>query len=133
MRSLYGVLSDSRYLSLEDLFLSITDRLENDLMGISENAESGDYTLEEIVEQIDTVKNMIVRPSYEKNCGESGKKKYRVEIIETYRRYVEIEAEDEDAAYNDIDNQIAEGVIDLPCDGDDYKYDRELFVSEIKE
>lgn len=60
-------------------------------------------------------------------------KKFKVEIVETYRRYVEVEADDEDAAYNDIDDQIAEGIIDLPCDGKDYRYDRELFVTEIKE
>lgn len=28
---------------------------------------------------------------------------------------------------------INEGEIDLPCDGEDYKYNRELFVSEVKE
>ena len=59
--------------------------------------------------------------------------KFRVEIVETYRRYVEVEAQDEDAAYQEIDNKINEGEIDLLCDGEDYKYDRELFVSEIKE
>ncbi len=59
--------------------------------------------------------------------------KFKVEIVETYRRYVEVEAEDEGAAYQDIDEQINEGFIDLPCDGDNYKYDRELFVSEIEE
>lgn len=59
--------------------------------------------------------------------------KYRVEIVETYRRYIDVEAQDEDAAYQDIDNKIAEGEIALPCDRDDYKYDRELFVSKIKE
>lgn len=59
--------------------------------------------------------------------------KFKVEIVETYRRYVDIEAQDEDAAYQDIDSQINEGEIDLPCDGEDYKYDRELFVSEVKE
>lgn len=57
--------------------------------------------------------------------------KYRVEIVETYRRYVEVEAEDEDAAYQEIDDNINEGLIDLPCDGENYKYDRELFVSEV--
>lgn len=57
--------------------------------------------------------------------------KFKVEIVETYRRYVEIEAEDEDAAYDDIDNQVVEGVIDLPRDGKDYKYDRELFVTNV--
>ena len=59
--------------------------------------------------------------------------KFKVEIVETYRRYIEVEAEDDDAAYQDIDNKIKEGVIDLPCDGEDYKYDRELFVSAVKE
>lgn len=57
--------------------------------------------------------------------------KFKVEIVETYRRYVEVEAEDKDAAYQDIDDKIAEGEIDLFCDGEDYKYDRELFVSEV--
>ena len=57
--------------------------------------------------------------------------KFKVEIVETYRRYVEVEAQDEDAAGDDITNKIEEGLIDLPRDGEDYKYDRELFVSEI--
>ena len=51
--------------------------------------------------------------------------------METYRRYVEVEAQDEDAAYQDIDDKIAEGEINLPCDGEDYKYDRELFVLDV--
>lgn len=59
--------------------------------------------------------------------------KFKVEIVEKYRRHVEVEAEDEDAAYWDIDDKINEGEIDLPCDREDYKYDRELFVSEVKE
>ena len=46
---------------------------------------------------------------------------------------MEVEAQDVDAAYQDIDDKIAEGEIDLPCDGEDYKYDRELFVLEVKE
>ena len=45
--------------------------------------------------------------------------KFKVEIVETYRRHVEVEAEDEDAAYQDIDDKISEGTIDLPCDGED--------------
>ena len=57
--------------------------------------------------------------------------KFKV-IVETYRRYVEVEADDEDAAWDDITNQIEEGLIDLPRDQDDYQYDRELFVSEVK-
>lgn len=60
-------------------------------------------------------------------------KKFKIEIVETYRRYVEVEAQDEDAAYQEIDGKIANGEIDLPRDGKDYKYDRELFVSEVKE
>lgn len=59
--------------------------------------------------------------------------KFKVEIVETYRRHVEVEAEDEDAAYQDIDDKISEGTIDLPCDGEAYMYDRELFVSEVKD
>lgn len=59
--------------------------------------------------------------------------KFKVEIVETYRRYVEVEAENEDAACQNIDNKINEGGIDLPCDGEDYKYDRELFVTKVKE
>ncbi|MCR2050927.1 hypothetical protein NSB25_27275 [Acetatifactor muris] len=59
--------------------------------------------------------------------------KFRVEIVETYRRYVEVEAQNEEAAYKEIDDKIAEGEINLPCDGEDCKYDRELFVSEVKE
>ena len=59
--------------------------------------------------------------------------RFKVEIVEIYRRYVEVEAQGEDAAYQEIDDKIAEGEIDLPCDGEDYKYDRELFVSEVKE
>lgn len=59
--------------------------------------------------------------------------KFKVEIVETYRRHVEVKADDEDAAYQDIDDKITVGEIDLPCDGRDYKYDRELFVSEVKE
>ena len=59
--------------------------------------------------------------------------KFKVEIVETYRRYVEVEEKNEDAAYQDIDDKITEGEIDLPCDGENYKYDRELFVSEVKE
>mgnify|MGYP002509871693 CR=1 FL=1 len=58
--------------------------------------------------------------------------KFKVGIVETYRRYIEVEAQDEDAAYQDIEDKINEGEIDLPCDGGDYKYDRELFVTEVK-
>ena len=58
--------------------------------------------------------------------------KYKVEIVETYRRYVEVEAQDEEAAWDEITNKVEEGIIDLPCDGEDYKYDRDLFVTEVR-
>lgn len=56
--------------------------------------------------------------------------KFKVEIVETYRRCVVVEAPDEDAAYQNIDKKIEEGNIDLPCDGEGYEYGRELFVSK---
>ncbi len=59
--------------------------------------------------------------------------KFKVEIVETYRRYIEIESYNEDMAYQEVDDKIQEGIINLPCDGEGYGYDRELFVSEIKE
>lgn len=55
---------------------------------------------------------------------------FNVEIVETYRRYVEVEAETEDEAYKEVDDKVMDGIIDLPRDGKDYKYDRELFVAE---
>lgn len=59
-------------------------------------------------------------------------KKYKVEIVEEYRRTVEIEAEDEDEAYEMVNKKVAEGEIDLPCDGGRYSYSRELFVNKTK-
>lgn len=60
--------------------------------------------------------------------------RFKVEIVEVYRRYVEVEAQDKDAAYQKIDDKINEGEIALPCDREDYKYDRGLaVVSEIKD
>lgn len=44
-----------------------------------------------------------------------------------------METQDEDATYQDIDDKIAEGEINLSHDGEDNKYDRELFVSKVKE
>lgn len=64
--------------------------------------------------------------------GKSIMKKYKVEIVEEYRRTVEIEAEDEDEAYEMVDKKVAEGEIDLPCDGGRYSYSRELFVNKTK-
>ncbi len=56
--------------------------------------------------------------------------KFKVEIVETYRRYVEVEAENEDAAWDDVSTRIENG--ELSREGAYYDYDRELFVSEIK-
>ena len=58
--------------------------------------------------------------------------KFKVEIVETYRRYVEVEAQDEDAAGDDITNKIEEGLIDLPRDGEDYKYPKSRIIHTKK-
>lgn len=55
--------------------------------------------------------------------------KYKVDITETYKRTVEIEAEDSDEAYEKVDEMVNEGIIDLPRDGDDYDYERYLMVN----
>ena len=60
-------------------------------------------------------------------------KKFKVNIVETYKRTIEIEAESEDEAYDMVEEKIMEGEIDVPCDGGDYDYLRDLFVSETKE
>ena len=44
-------------------------------------------------------------------------KKYIIDVVETYKRSVEIKAED----------------IDIPCDGGGYDYEYELFASEVEE
>lgn len=55
--------------------------------------------------------------------------KYKVDITETYKRTIEVEAEDSDEAYEKVDEMVNEGIIDLPCDGDDYDYERYLMVN----
>lgn len=55
--------------------------------------------------------------------------KYKVQIEETYKRTVEIEADNSDEAYKKVDEMVSEGVIDLPCDGDDYDYERFLTLN----
>lgn len=60
-------------------------------------------------------------------------KKFKVDIVETYRRTIEIEAESEDKAYEMVEEKIMEGEIDLPCDGGKYDYSRELYVNETNE
>ena len=55
---------------------------------------------------------------------------YKVDIKETYKRTVVIEAVNEDEAYEKIEYMIESGEIDLPCDGGDYNYSRDLFVTK---
>ena len=56
--------------------------------------------------------------------------KFKVDVTETYKRTIEIEAEDSDEAYEKVDEMVSEGIIDLPCDGDDYDYERFLMVNK---
>lgn len=72
----------------------------------------------------------LYRETDGKECTLNKMKKFRVEVVETYRRQVEVEAPDEDEAYEEIESRINAGDIDLPCDGEGYGYSRELFVSE---
>lgn len=60
-------------------------------------------------------------------------KKFKVDITETYKRTIEIEAESEDEAYEMVEEKIMEGEIDIPCDGGRYNYSRDLFVNETNE
>lgn len=55
--------------------------------------------------------------------------KYKVDIVETYRKTVAVESENEDEAYEKVNELINDGEIDLPRDGG-YDYWRELFVGE---
>ena len=61
------------------------------------------------------------------------KKLYEVDITETYKRTVEILATSEDNAYELVDELVNDGKIDLPCDGGDYDYSRDLFVGKSKD
>ena len=60
-------------------------------------------------------------------------KKYIIDVAETYKRSVEIEAETEDSARDIITKKINTGDLDIPCDGGDYDYECELFASEVEE
>lgn len=59
--------------------------------------------------------------------------KYEVDITETYKRTIEIEAGSLEEAQNKVDEMIDGGEIDLPCDGDDFDYERELFARESED
>ena len=61
MKDLNNLLKESRYPSLVDLLIAVTDQLDNSLLDISANCTSGNYTLDEIAEQIDSLREKIVR------------------------------------------------------------------------
>lgn len=61
MKGLYSLLEESRYPSVDLLISSIFDRIDNELIDIQGNLESGDYTNEEISEQIEELRKQIVR------------------------------------------------------------------------
>lgn len=56
--------------------------------------------------------------------------KYKVDVIETYKRTVEIEADSSEEAYDKVDEMVNNGEIDLPCDGVGYGYERFLTVNK---
>lgn len=60
-------------------------------------------------------------------------KKYIIDVVETYKRSVEIKAETEDEARDIVSEKINTGDIDIPCDGGGYDYEYELFASEVEE
>ena len=61
MKDISNLLKESRYPSLVDLFIAAADQLDNSLLNISSNCSSGNYTLDEIAEQIDDLREKIVR------------------------------------------------------------------------
>lgn len=61
-----------------------------------------------------------------------GNEEFEVEITETYKRTIKIKSKDKDRAYELVDEMINNGEIDLPCDGEEYDYSRDLFVNEVK-
>ena len=60
-------------------------------------------------------------------------RKYIIDVVETYKRSVEIEAETEGEAKDIVAEKINTGEIDIPCDGCGYDYGYELFASEVEE
>lgn len=61
MKGLFGLLNDARYPSLDCLVYAILDRLENELLEIKGNIESGEYTNEELAEQVENLRKRIIR------------------------------------------------------------------------
>ena len=60
MKGLYGLLEDAHYSSLDRLIYAIFDRLGNELLQIEENLESGEYSNEELSEQVEALRKRIV-------------------------------------------------------------------------
>lgn len=60
-------------------------------------------------------------------------KTFKVKITEVYTREIEVQAENGYDAYDKVDTMINNGEIDLPCDGEDYDYKRELEVDAYKD
>lgn len=54
--------------------------------------------------------------------------KFRIKVVETYSRVVEVNAENEKDALCMVEQMVSLGDIDIPCDGGKYDYERELFV-----
>lgn len=71
--------------------------------------------------------------NYTANYTPNIKKKYEVDIAETFKRTVEVLAVSEDNAYELVDDLINDGEIDLPCDGGGYNYSRDLFVGKSED
>lgn len=59
-------------------------------------------------------------------------KTYKVLIVETYKREIEVSSDNEEEAYEYVEKSVNSGEIDLPCDGGKYDYERELFVNEVR-
>lgn len=59
MKDISNLLKESRYPSLVDLFIAAADQLDNSLLDISDNCTSGNYTLDEIAEQIDSLRKKL--------------------------------------------------------------------------
>lgn len=61
MKRLYSLLDDAHYPSLDVLVTSIFNRIENELIELRGNLTSGQYTTEELSDQIDDLINLIIK------------------------------------------------------------------------
>lgn len=58
------------------------------------------------------------------------KTKFITRVTEKYTRYIEIEAVDKDEALELMQNKLANGEIDIACDGGSYDYDDKVVVMQ---